>query len=169
MSRKNIRVAWEDLQPGDLLHVKGSSNVYRFAGYGKNSLTKAQARDHLIGGGTYAFVDFNDARIHPVGNGFSDILPNVVILYRDFAYATRPAPKTLDKPSCSGEYRLRNKEGWHKLIVVPEPVFSRSNRKHSYLVRENTYSQWEDVVEDMHPIELLDIEEYYTRKIKGEL
>lgn len=27
---KKIRVAWEDLQPGDLIHVKGSTNVYQF-------------------------------------------------------------------------------------------------------------------------------------------
>ena len=27
---KKIRVAWDDLKPGDLIHVKGSTNVYQF-------------------------------------------------------------------------------------------------------------------------------------------
>ena len=26
---KKIRVAWDDLKPGDLIHVKGSTNVYQ--------------------------------------------------------------------------------------------------------------------------------------------
>lgn len=27
---KKIRVDWEDLKPGDLIHVKGSTNTYKF-------------------------------------------------------------------------------------------------------------------------------------------
>lgn len=27
---KKIRVGWDDLKPGDLIHVKGSTNTYRF-------------------------------------------------------------------------------------------------------------------------------------------
>ena len=30
MSKKKIRVDWEDLKPGDLIHVKGSMNTYKF-------------------------------------------------------------------------------------------------------------------------------------------
>lgn len=33
---KKIRVAWEDLQPGDLIHVKGSTNVYQFIRFTEN-------------------------------------------------------------------------------------------------------------------------------------
>lgn len=33
---KKIRVAWEDLQPGDLIHVKGSTNVYQFIRFNGN-------------------------------------------------------------------------------------------------------------------------------------
>lgn len=27
---KKIRVGWDDLEPGDLIHVKGSTNTYKF-------------------------------------------------------------------------------------------------------------------------------------------
>lgn len=30
---KKIRVEWDDLQPGDLVHVKGSTNTYVFKGW----------------------------------------------------------------------------------------------------------------------------------------
>lgn len=30
---KKIRVAWDDLKPGDLIHVKGSTNTYVFKGW----------------------------------------------------------------------------------------------------------------------------------------
>ncbi|MBT1161245.1 hypothetical protein [Bifidobacterium sp. SO1] len=167
---KNMRVTWDELLPGDLIHVKGSKNTYRFVQHGKDRLTKAGGFAP-VEGTEYSFVDFNDAGIHPIGDGFSDVMPNVVILYRDFAYATRPLSDThrVTVPTRGGEYWLRNENGWHKLLVIPDPVFSRTGNNNTYLVSENTYSAWDVLAGDMHPREVLTAEEYYTRRIKGEL
>ena len=35
---KKIRVGWDDLKPGDLIHVKGSTNTYKFVSYGSETV-----------------------------------------------------------------------------------------------------------------------------------
>lgn len=43
---KKIRVGWDDLKPGDLIHVKGSTNTYKFVSYGSETVW-ATRKNHL--------------------------------------------------------------------------------------------------------------------------
>ncbi|KAA8827223.1 hypothetical protein [Bifidobacterium myosotis] len=89
---KNIRVTWNDLQPGDKVHLKGSDNVYTFV--------------RKIGHAG-SFV------VTTPGVSYLEVLQPM------FLYATRPAPrKRVHRPSDVGEYWLYTRDGWRKLFVT---------------------------------------------------
>ena len=54
---KKIRVAWEDLKPGDLIHVKGSTNTYKFVSYGSGTISGDPEKVTPKKAKQYAFVD----------------------------------------------------------------------------------------------------------------
>ena len=78
---KKIRVAWDDLKPGDLIHVKGSTNTYVFKGW----FLDAASVDHRKSGAE-TYVITRSKNNSPV-----DVA--IVVTLDNFAYATRPAPK----------------------------------------------------------------------------
>ena len=43
---KKIRVGWDDLKPGDLIHVKGSTNTYKFVSYGSGTISGDPEKSH---------------------------------------------------------------------------------------------------------------------------
>lgn len=44
---KKIHVDWNDLKPGDLIHVKGSTNTYKFVSYGSETVLGDPGKNHL--------------------------------------------------------------------------------------------------------------------------
>lgn len=97
---KKIRVGWDDLKPGDLIHVKGSTNTYRF-----KSRTDWHSMIKVEGDGVGVSATWK--------LGVSVFL---VVYEEDFAYATRPAPKKKPRPSIvepilPGEYWARIRFG----------------------------------------------------------
>lgn len=139
---KNIRVAWDDLQSGDKVHLKGSNNVYEFM------------EKTYVGDVVDSFVVRAPGISHVV-------IPRIM-----FDYATRPAPKKpkLHEPTLCGEYWTRSAKGWQKLILLGTFVTGKCWTMNGY----RAFS-WDDFVTRNHPTEILTAEEYYTRKIKGEL
>lgn len=178
---KKIRVAWDDLKPGDLIHVKGSTNVYKFK-------SRTEWPDYIA-------VDTDECGAHPcmtfrLGMNIDDL--KLVVLKNDFAYATRPAPKkkprpNIVEPKMPGEYwarlRVGSKTIWGQIIKRYTP------RADSWLAEDEAkkpyQTSWYGSMAGLHPwmtwgellevnrstpiLELLTAEEYYTRKAKGEL
>lgn len=183
---KKIRVAWEDLKPGDLIHVKGSTNTYKFVSYGSGTISGDPEKVTPKKAKQYAFVDIQAAAVHPCGRCFYTEL-NLVVLDSDFDYATRPAPKKprIEEPVSPGEYwaRIQTGEGetWAQIIKAYSNSYVLlygDNDKHVYQVsghsglRGYSWMTWEELlqVNKQTPIlELLSAEEYYTRKAKGQL
>ena len=54
---KKIRVGWDDLKPGDLIHVKGSTNTYKFVSYGSETISGDPEKVTPKKAKQYAFVD----------------------------------------------------------------------------------------------------------------
>lgn len=172
---KKIRVAWDDLKPGDLIHVKGSTNVYKF-----KSRTKWP---------DYIAVDTDECGAHPcmtfrLGMNIDDL--KLVVLKNDFAYATRPAPKKkplLREPQTPGEYWVHlhavELTGWYRCIRRQLDSVKDSWDKPSDLrvwqtvmwgiISFSPWLTWHEMMDGMHVSEVLTAEEYYTRKAKGEL
>lgn len=182
---KKIRVDWNDLKPGDLIHVKGSTNTYKFVSYGSETISGDPEKVTPKKAKQYAFVDIQATAVHPCGRCFYTEL-NLVVLDSDFDYATRPAPKKprIEEPVSPGEYWARiqtgEEETWAQIIKAYSNSYvllygDNDNRVyqvsgHSGL-RGYSWMTWEELlqVNKQTPIlELLSAEEYYTRKAKGQ-
>lgn len=179
MSKKKIRVAWEDLKPGDLIHVKGSTNTYKF----KSRIDDWDSMIKVEGGGVGA------SAIWKLGVEKEPASMFLVVYKEDFDYATRPAPKKprirIEEPVSPGEYwaRIQTGEGetWAQIIKAYSNSYVLlygDNDKHVYQVsghsglRGYSWMTWEELLQanKRTPIlELLSAEEYYTRKAKGQL
>lgn len=85
---KKIRVGWDDLKPGDLIHVKGSTNTYRF-----KSRTDWHSIIKVEGDGVGVSATWK------LGVEKEPVSVFLVVYEEDFAYATRPAPKKKPRPS----------------------------------------------------------------------
>ena len=85
---KKIRVGWDDLKPGDLIHVKGSTNTYKF-----KSRTDWASMIKVEGGGVGISATWKLGVEKEPASMF------LVVYEDDFAYATRPAPKKKPRPS----------------------------------------------------------------------
>lgn len=176
---KKIRVAWGDLKPGDLIHVKGSTNTYVFKGW---FLGAASVDQRKSGAETYVLTRYD----------YNTPVDMALVVNRDnFAYATRPAPKkprpNIVEPKKPGEYwarlRMGSKTVWGRIIKRYTP------RADSWLAEDEAkkpyQTSWYGSMAGLHPwmtwgellevnrstpiLELLSAEEYYTRKAKGEL
>lgn len=90
---KKIRVGWDDLKPGDLIHVKGSTNTYRF-----KSRTDWHSMIKVEGDGVGVSATWK------LGVEKEPVSVFLVVYEEDFAYATRPAPKRprLEEPQQDG-------------------------------------------------------------------
>lgn len=186
---KKIRVAWEDLKPGDLIHVKGSTNTYKFVSYGSGTISGDPEKVTPKKAKQYAFVDIQAAAVHPCGRCFYAEL-NLVVLDSDFDYATRPAPKKprIEEPVSLGEHWARIKMGsrtiWGQIIKRyasrPKSWLDEDEAETSYQTSwcpapsldTHPWMTWEELLQanKQTPIlELLSAEEYYTRKAKGQL
>lgn len=160
---KKIRVAWDELKSGDLIHVKGSTNVYQFK-------SRTDWPDCIE-------IDAGECGAHPclkfrIGINIDSL--KLVVLKDDFAYATRPAPKRprLEEPQQDGEYWLKvdypNRK-WLKLIVF------RGGSIWFFVIGDlgpnvfTPYPTWVDVLRNINPLEVLSAEGYYMRKAKGKL
>lgn len=177
---KKVRVAWDDLQPGDLIHVKGSTNVYQFK-------SRTDWPDRIK-------IDAAECKAHPclksrIGINIDDL--KLVVLKDDFAYATRPAPKKKPRPSivepilpgeCWARIRFGSQTGWGRIIKRYAPhsdswLFGPDDKalyQASWcgtLAGLHPWMTWEELLQasKQTPIlELLSAEEYYTRKAKGQ-
>lgn len=143
---KNIRVGFDDLQPGDKVHLKGSNNVYKLIRkYGLNGT----ADDTLV----------------VSAPGILQVAMSRIM----FDYATRPAPKKpkLRKPVEFGEYWIHSSVfGWRKMLYRASIGDDYTIFVPYHIVTESLFSK---VLARFQPTEILTAEEYYTRKIKGEL
>lgn len=92
---KKIRVGWDDLKPGDLIHVKGSTNTYRF-----KSRTDWHSMIKVEGDGVGVSATWKP------GVEKEPVSVFLVVYEEDFDYATRPAPKKphIEEPVSPGEY-----------------------------------------------------------------
>ncbi|MDU3638974.1 MAG: hypothetical protein E7G06_06945 [Bifidobacterium longum] len=185
---KKIRVGWDDLKPGDLIHVKGSTNTYKFVSYGSETVLGDPEKITSKKAKQYAFVDLQAAAVHSCGRCFYTEL-KLVVLDSDFDYATRPAPKKprIEEPVSPGEY-------WARIRMGSETVWGRIIKRYaphsdSWLFRPDDkalyQASWCGTLAGLHPwmtweellqankqtpiLELLSAEEYYTRKAKGQL
>lgn len=169
---KKIRVAWEDLQPGDLIHVKGSTNVYQFIRFTENKRQAEVGTSGVCAGWGGRKVRDNEGKVrYWFETGPTAML---VVSLLGFAYATRPAPKRprLEEPQQDGEYWLKvdypNRK-WLKLIVF------RGGPIWFFVIGDlgpnvfTPYPTWVDVLRNINPLEVLSAEEYYMRKAKGKL
>lgn len=174
---KKIRVAWEDLQPGDLIHVKGSTNVYQFIRFTENKCQAEVGTSGVCAGWGGRKVRDNEGKVrYWFETGPTAML---VVSLLGFAYATRPAPKKIGlagyyMPFDSGEYWLKTSFGWCRILLVlnrvGQPVQPLSVEWYDGEASHcRTFYSWHGMVEYLHPRELLTAEEYYTRKAKGEL
>jgi hypothetical protein len=172
---KKIRVAWDDLKPGDLIHVKGSTNTYVFKGW----FLDAASVDHRKSGAE-TYVITRSKNNSPV-----DVA--IVVTHDNFAYATRPAPKkprpNIVEPKAPGEYWLRvhagELNGWYMCIRRQFDSIKDSWDKPSDLrawqtvmwgiIAFSPWLTWHEMVDGMHVSEVLTAEEYYMRKAKREL
>ena len=148
---KNIRVAWDDLQLGDKVHLKGSDNVYQYV---RDSLT------------AYDDMPCDGKRSNKIIVTAPGIYDAIKVPKSMFAYATRPAPRKpkLHEPTLCGEYWVHTDGGWRKLVLLGTFVKGKCWTMNGY----SAFS-WDDIVTHIRPTGILDAEEYYTRKIKGEL
>lgn len=158
---KNIRVAWDDLQPGDKVHLKGTSNVYPFMAWPKEVI---DADKHAV-----AVVDVPATH-------------QTCFLGREtFAYATRPAPKKpkLHQPKAYGEYWINTPVlGWLQMLYT-ENLFPHGNLGDLTVPQHGVYTVYGHKTYQtnmfsrmrllFNPTEIVTAEEYYTRKAKGEL
>lgn len=173
---KKIRVAWDDLKPGDLIHVKGSTNVYQFK-------SRTDWPDRIK-------IDAAECKAHPclksrIGINIDDL--KLVVLKDDFAYATRPAPKkprpNIVEPKAPGEYWLRvhagELTGWYMCIrrqldSLKDTWGNTRDLKvwQTAMCGLSSFSPcqtWKEMLGDARVSEVLSAEEYYTRKAKGQL
>lgn len=186
---KKIRVAWEDLQPGDLIHVKGSTNVYQFIRFTENKCQAEVGTSGVCAGWGGRKVRDNEGKVrYWFETGPTAML---VVSLLGFAYATRPAPKKKPRPSIvepklPGEYWARLKMGsettWGQIIKRHAPrsdswLFGHDDKApyqtswYRTLAGLHPWMTWEELLEanKRTPIlELLSAEEYYTRKAKGQ-
>lgn len=180
MSKKKIRVDWEDLKPGDLIHVKGSTNTYKFKSrIDWNDMIKVE------GGGVGVSATWKLGVEKEPASMF------LVVYEDDFAYATRPAPKKKPRPSivepilpgeCWARIRFGSQTGWGRIIKRYAPhsdswLFGPDDKalyQASWcgtLAGLHPWMTWEELLQasKQTPIlELLSAEEYYTRKAKGQ-
>ena len=175
MSKKS-RVGWDDLKPGDLIHVKGSTNVYQFK-------SRTDWPDRIK-------IDAAECKAHPclksrIGINIDDL--KLVVLKDDFAYATRPAPKkprpNIVEPKAPGEYLLRvhagELTGWYMCIrrqldSLKDTWGNTRDLKvwQTAMCGLSSFSPWQtwkEMLGDVRVSEVLSAEEYYTRKAKGQL
>ncbi len=173
---KKIRVGWDDLKPGDLIHVKGSTNVYQFK-------SRTDWPDRIK-------IDAAECKAHPclksrIGINIDDL--KLVVLKDDFAYATRPAPKkprpNIVEPKAPGEYLLRvhagELTGWYMCIrrqldSLKDTWGNTRDLKvwQTAMCGLSSFSPWQtwkEMLGDVRVSEVLSAEEYYTRKAKGQL
>lgn len=173
---KKIRVGWDDLKPGDLIHVKGSTNVYQFK-------SRTDWPDRIK-------IDAAECKAHPclksrIGINIDDL--KLVVLKDDFAYATRPAPKkprpNIVGPKAPGEYWLRvhagELTGWYMCIrrqldSLKDTWGNTRDLKvwQTAMCGLSSFSPWQtwkEMLGDARVSEVLSAEEYYTRKAKGQL
>lgn len=175
---KKIRVDWNGLKPGDLIHVKGSTNTYKFKSrIDWDDMIKVEVDGVGVSATWKLGVEKEPASMF------------LVVYKEDFDYATRPAPKKprirIEEPVSPGEYwaRIQTGEGetWAQIIKAYSNSYVLlygDNDKHVYQVsghsglRGYSWMTWEELlqVNKQTPIlELLSAEEYYTRKAKGQL
>ncbi len=173
---KKIRVAWDDLKPGDLIHIKGSTNTYRF-----KSRTDWYSMIKVEGDGVGVSATWK------LGVEKEPVSVFLVVYEEDFAYATRPAPKKphIKEPASPGEYWARIQIGkgetWVQIIKVYVNDYVRlssDNDKRVYQISghsvlfESSWMTWWELLESIKQtpiLELLSAEEYYARKAKGKL
>ena len=172
---KKIRVAWDDLKPGDLIHVKGSTNTYVFKCW---FLGAASVDQRKSGAETYVLTRYD----------YNTPVDIALVVNRDnFAYATRPAPKeprpNIVEPKAPGEYWVHlhavELTGWYRCIRRQFDSVKDSWDKPSDLrvwqtvmrgiISFSPWLTWHEMMDGMHVSEVLTAEEYYTRKAKGEL
>lgn len=177
---KKIRVDWNDLKPGDLIHVKGSTNTYKF----KSRIDDWDSMIKVEGGGVGV------SAIWKLGVEKEPASMFLVVYEEDFDYATRPAPRKprIEEPVSPGEYWARIKMGsrtiWGQIIKRyasrPKSWLDEDEAETSYQTSwcpapsldTHPWMTWEELLQanKQTPIlELLSAEEYYTRKAKGQL
>ncbi|NEG55436.1 hypothetical protein [Bifidobacterium platyrrhinorum] len=167
MSRK-IRVAWEDLKPGDLIHVKGATNTYEFL---RRTSTDAHVEVRTPGlGSGWRGLSYSVPGQGTVYEFKSGPTVMAVVAYADFDYATRPAPKPprVKPPTGWGEYWLLNHYGWHRFVVTLAKLSSLGGGW-LYVFDDCAFNDWDTLVANLFPEEVLSAEEYYSRKSKGAL
>lgn len=130
---KKIRVGWDDLKPGDLIHVKGSTNTYRF-----KSRTDWYSMIKVEGDGVGVSATWK------LGVEKEPVSVFLVVYEEDFAYATRPAPKRprLEEPQQDGEYWL--KVDYPKASYEHSPhsfVHNVAESNHPYRIHEETMTE----------------------------
>ena len=173
---KKIRVAWDDLKPGDLIHVKGSTNTYRF-----KSRTDWHSMIKVEGDGVGVSATWK------LGVEKEPVSVFLVVYEEDFAYATRPAPKkprpNIVEPKAPGEYWLRvhvgELTGWYMCIrrqldSLKDTWGNTRDLKvwQTAMCGLSSFSPWQtwkEMLGDARVSEVLSAEEYYTRKAKGQL
>lgn len=173
---KKIRVGWDDLKPGDLIHVKGSTNTYRF-----KSRTDWHSMIKVEGDGVGVSATWK------LGVEKEPVSVFLVVYEEDFAYATRPAPKkprpNIVEPKAPGEYWLRvhagELTGWYMCIrrqldSLKDTWGNTRDLKvwQTAMCGLSSFSPWQtwkEMLGDARVSEVLSAEEYYTRKAKGQL
>lgn len=168
MSRKNIRVTWDELKPGDLIHVKGSNNTYKFDE--RSMSTNPQ----------HEFITVKTPGLHP-GRAF--------VMDDDFDYATRPAPKPkrpewprIPEPGVPGEYWILVGSDDHPLGSMFVKVIRRGSLPTDMPAnvprwmnvclpqRKFRWTTWNDLApEGHHIVDAMTAAEFYTRQANGTL
>lgn len=132
---KNMRVLWQDLRPGDLLHLTGSPNVYPFLRWAGRKGGTAIIR---VGGLNLETPCWEER----------------------FSYATRVRSRweRLREPEDPGEYWLQLADGESKLIVTPSP-----NRR--FVVGGDksamVYRSWPTMMKNLQPIGVFTAQQYW--------
>ena len=111
---KKIRVGWDDLKPGDLIHVKGSTNTYKF-----KSRTDWASMIKVEGGGVGISATWKLGVEKEPASMF------LVVYEDDFAYATRPALKKKPRPSIVEP--ILPGECWARIRFGSQPVGDESS------------------------------------------
>lgn len=170
MSKRTQRIAWDDLKPGDTIHVHGSSNTYTYNGYA-------------------TVMEDRHRRLHldVTAKGISDM---IYVSRDEFDYATRklePATRKhtrVQPPQTDGEHYLASSavtgtSGTLVEIIFNAQAYSRimrvSNARNRW--RLDLDGTWKEYVtwgqllgdfddHDRDVTEAITAEEFYQRKYK---
>lgn len=142
---KKQRVKWGELQPGDLVHVKGSGNTYTCIG------TNGSVASVATPGVGVAFR---------VPDGAKPLVQfTLTVDWEHFAFATR-----LRAPGV-GEYWVDYGTGWRRMVACGNQLFGTCPT--CYTIDLRHYDTWQSFLLNVKPQRILSSEEYWTRKVKG--